>query len=159
MAQAASSGSTIDIQVAYSATLRGCDVVFNGTDFALDATPASVLLLSLLAGRRAAPVDTRPTPVPDWWTPSSSTARAGYPGDALAPSGALAGSRLWELERRLADDQARQDCQDYIAEALTPLETQRGYAMQIAVEYVAPQILGYRVRAGSTTIQLKKALG
>ncbi len=151
-------GTPIDIQVAYDAQLGCCDVVFNGTDFALDETPASVLLLSLLNERRAHPDDTWPQPVPDWANPNSLNARRGWVGDALDPNGQRAGSRLWELDRRLEDEQTRSDCQAYLVEALEPLEAQRNYALQIAVSWVASGILGYRVRAGNTAVSLKKAL-
>ncbi|WP_298283128.1 phage GP46 family protein [Acidocella sp.] len=144
--------------MAYSATLRGCDVVYAGSDFVLDATPASVLLISLLNNRRAHTDDTWPAPVPDWANPSSLTARGGWCGDALDPSGNLAGSRLWEAERRVANEETRQDVQDYVVEAVQPLESWRGYALRMATQYLAPTILAYRVQAGSTTVQLTKAL-
>ncbi len=147
----------VDISLAYNPTLRCCDVVFNGTDFALDTTPASAMLFSILADRRAKPDDVLPTPVPDWKEPASFTARGGYPGDALSPTGTLTGSRMWLLTRRLADEQTRVDAENYIAEAVQWLEDVRGLALQLMVRYVAPEILGYRLRAGDTTISLQQA--
>ncbi len=151
-------GTLVDAALIYDPTLRALDAVFTGTDFGLDETPASVLLGSLLVDRRAHPDDTWPAPVPDWANPSSFNARRGWVGDALDPSGRLVGSRLWELDRRDNSEQTRSDCQDYLVEALTPLETVRGYAIQINVAWEKPQILGYSVTVGATTIQLKKAL-
>lgn len=148
----------VDIALAYDPVRRGCDVVFNGTDFALDATPASAMLMSVCADRRAKPDDSLPSPVDDWATPNSFTARRGYPGDALDPAGALTGSRMWLLERRLADEQTRVDAENYLAEACGWLETVRNLAVQITVRWVAPQILGFRVVAGNTALQLRKAL-
>ncbi|MDE3106518.1 MAG: phage GP46 family protein, partial [Acidobacteriota bacterium] len=146
-------GTRIDAALAYDPTLRALDTVFDGTDFVLDETPASVLLGSLLVDRRAHPDDTWPQPVPDWANPSSLNARKGWVGDALDQNGLLAGSRLWELDRRLSVEQTRSDCQDYLVEAVQPLESQRGYAIKIQVDWEMPQILGYSVTVGSTTIQ------
>ncbi len=151
-------GTRIDAAMTYDPSFRALDAVFDGHDFVLDETPASVLLHSLLVDRRAHPDDTWPTPVPDWANPSSLNARKGWVGDALDLNGQLVGSRLWELDRRLADEQTRSDCQDYLVEAVQPLEAQRGYAIQIQVAWELPQILGYSVTVGSTTIQLKKAM-
>jgi phage gp46-like protein len=149
----------MDIALAYNPAIRGCDVVFNGTDFALDSTPASAMLFSLLANRRAAPDDKVSTQVTTPLAPQSFTARGGYPGDALDQTGQLAGSRLWLLQRALADEQTRIDAQNYVAEALSWLETVRGQAVQIAVRWFAPDILAYRAIAGATTLQLKQAVG
>lgn len=147
-------GTPVDIQVAYDPDTHELDVVFNGTDFALDETPGSVLLLSLLTDRRAHPDDTWPVAVPDWANPSSFTARRGAVTDSLDPMGYLAGSRMWELHRRLMDAQTPNDAQDYIVESVQPLETLRGYALQVEVKEVTQTILGYRVRCGSTTVQI-----
>ena len=152
-------GDVIDIALTYDNAARDLDVVFNGVDFEIDPTPASVLLHSLVVRRRAHPDDPWPASVPDWANPSSFTARGGWVGDALDPNGWLVGSRLWELDRRLADDQTRSDCQDYLVEALAPLETSRGYAIAVQTGWEMPQILGYSVTVGSTTLQLQKAFG
>lgn len=151
-------GTAIDIQLAYNATLRVCDVVFDAPDFSLDETPASVLLFSVLANRRAKQDDVLPFPVPDWADPNTFNARRGSALDALDPAGALAGSRLWLVERALADEATRQAVENYLAEAVGPLEQARGYALQIVVRYLSGTILGYGVRAGATNIEFKKAL-
>ena len=152
-------GTVFDAAIVYDPHLRALDAVFNGVDFEIDTTPASVLLHSLLVNRRAHPDDPWPPEVPDWANPSSLTARGGWVGDALDPTGQLVGSRLWELDRRLADEQTRSDCQDYLVEALTPLETSRGYAISVQTGWEASQILGYGVTVGSTNLQLRKAFG
>ena len=148
----------MDIALAYNQTNRCCDVVFTGTDFGLDYTPASAMLMSVCANRRAKPDDVVPTVVTNWATPQSFTARGGYPGDALDPTGALIGSRLWLVQRALADQQTLTDVQNYLAESLAWLESIRGFAVQIAVRWVAPQILRFRARAGNTVLQLQKAV-
>lgn len=147
-----------DAALTYDLAQDGLDAVFNGADFAIDTTPASVLLHSLMVQRRAHPDDVWPAPVPDWSHPDTLSARGGWVGDMLDELGRRVGSRLWELDRRLANEQTRADCQDYLVEALAPLEQTRGYAIKIAATWSAPQTLSASVTAGSTTIQLKKAL-
>lgn len=148
----------MDIALAYNPATKSCDVVFNGTDFALDATPASAMLFSILAKRRAGPDDALPTPMADWANPSSLNARGGWCGDALDTTGQLVGSRTWLLSRRKADEATRLDCETYLAQGLAWLESARGYAIQLVVRYVAPGILGYRARAANTTVALELAV-
>ncbi len=147
----------MDIALAYNPALKCCDVVFNGTDFALDTTPASAMLFSLLARRRAKPDDVVPSPVRDWAHPHSLNARGGWAGDALDKNGQLSGSLLWLYERALASEETRNGVEAAVAEAVGWLETIRGLALQISVGYVKPQILGYRVRAGNTAVALSMA--
>lgn len=150
-------GASFDAALTYDATQGGLDAVFSGADFAIDTTPTSILLHALLVERRAHLDDTWPEPVPDWSNPTTLMARRGWVGDALDAQGRLVGSRLWELDRRLANEQTRADCQNYLVEALTPLEQSRGYAVSVQVGRYVGQLLGYSVTAGTTTIQLKKA--
>jgi phage gp46-like protein len=151
-------GAPVDVMLAFNPALGCCDVVFNGTDFALDTTQASAVLFSLLANRRASADDILPTPVPDWQAPQSFFARQGYPGDALSPSGTFTGSKLWLYERSLANEATRQGVEAAVADAVGWIESVRGNAVQVLVRYIAPQLLGYRVRIGKTIISLTKAL-
>lgn len=150
---------TIDIALGYDPVRRRCDVVFNGTDFATDSTPASAMLFSVLADRRARPDDVLPTPVPDWSNPSSFTARRGYPGDALDPNGQLTGSRIWLFVRGKQNEATRVGVQDAIAEAVQWLNTGRSLALQLTVRWVRKGILGYVLKAGRTTIQITGPAG
>ncbi len=150
-------GAPVDVMLQYDASLGCCDVVFNGVDFALDATPASAMLMTLLAKRRAHPDDVLPNSVPDWHAPSQFNARGGWCGDALDPAGARVGSRMWVFSRRLADEQTRVDIENCLVEAMAWLESVRGLALQVTVRWVAAQFLGYQVRAGGTVLALKKA--
>ncbi len=159
ISSSSASSTRFDDMLVFSPKMGGLDAVFDGADFARDYTPASILLASLLVHRRAHPDDTWPPVVLDWANPSSLSARGGWVGDALDVNGQLSGSRLWELDRRLADEQARSDCQDFVVEAVGPLEKQRGYALRVQTGYIAPQILGYSITEGSTTVQLSKVLG
>lgn len=151
-------GVSFDAALTYDPAQGGVDAVFTGTDFAIDTTPASVLLHSLIVERRAHPDDAWPAPVPDWSNPATLTARRGWVGDMLDAFGRRVGSRLWELDRRLADEQTRADCQNYLVEALGPLEQSRGYAVKVQVGRFEGQRLPYSVTAGATIIQITKAL-
>jgi hypothetical protein len=156
-----------DVAIAYNQELRCCDVVFNGRDFALDETPASAMLFSVLAQRRARPDDVVPTVVTDWSEPSSLTARGGTPCDALDPNGQLSGSRVWlyvrspasPLPDNLAGEATRQGIETAIAESVSWLETIRGFALSLRVRYVAASMIGFRLRAGNTAVQLKLPVG
>jgi phage gp46-like protein len=151
----------MDIALQYNPALRCCDIALNaaGTDFAVDNTPASAMLMSLLADRRAQAGDVLPVLVPDWSEPVSLTARRGYPGDALDATGQLTGSRLWLYDRALADEETRQGVEQAVAQAVQWLETVRGFALTVLVRWVAPQILGYRVQAGNTVVELSQSVG
>jgi phage gp46-like protein len=152
----------VDIQLAYDPVNRRCDVVFNGRDFALDATPASAMVMSLFADRRAAPDDNIADAVPDWANPSSLVARRGWCGDFLSAAGGLVGSRLWLLGRRKTSEVTRQDAARYAAEAVAWLETARNLTAQVAADYIAQfatPTLGIRVRVGNTQVTLRRAMG
>jgi phage gp46-like protein len=151
-------GTAFDVQLAYNPNLHCCDVVFNGVDFAIDTTPVSAILMTLLSKRRAAPDEQVPAPVLEWSNPVQFNARGGYPGDALDPTGQLVGSGVWLFQRRLSDEQTRADFAAMLAADLAWLETARGLALQIEVAWVTKQMLGYRVTVGETTIQLKQVL-
>ncbi len=71
----------------------------------------------------------------------------------------MIGSRLWLLQRALADEQTLNDAQNYVAECVGWLESVRGMAVQIAVRWFAPGMFSFRVRAGNTVLQLQKAFG
>jgi phage gp46-like protein len=146
--------NTFDVALAYDPVNHRCDVVFNGQDFAIDRTPASAMLFSILADRRARPDDVLPTPVPDWSNPSSLTARRGWPGDALDPNGQLTGSRVWLYIRAKETVATRLGVQSAIAEATQWLTTQRGLALQLIVRWIRRGVLGYQLSAGRTTVQI-----
>jgi phage gp46-like protein len=148
-----------DIAFQYNPEARCCDVVFNGTDFAFDETPASAMLFSILAKRRANPDDTLPSPIDNWSEPASFTARGGTPCDALDQSGQLSGSRVWLYDRSDNSEETRQGVESAIAESVAWLETIRGLALSLRVRWVASQILGFKLQAGNTVLQLRQAIG
>lgn len=152
---------TVDIQLAYNPAIRRCDVVFNGRDFALDATPVSAALMSLLADRRAHPDDRIDDAVPDWSNPSTLVARRGCPTDFLSASGGYTGSRFWLLWGRKKTERTREAGESYAAECFRWLERARNLSVQVTVRWVDTldtPTLGLRARFGRTTIALTRAL-
>lgn len=148
----------VDIALAYHPTLLRCDMVFNGRDFALDGTQATAMLVSLGSDRRAHTDDELPDANADPANPASLTLRRGWPGDALDTQSRLVGSRLWLLLNAKATDATRKFCEQATAEAVDWLTTQRGLAVQVLVRWVRPGVLGIRVRAGASTLQLEQAV-
>ncbi len=151
----------VDIALAYDPINRRCDVVFNGSDFALDTTPASAVLMSTFADRRAHTDDPLTDAVPDWSNPSSLVARRGWCGDFLSAAGGLVGSRLWLLGRRKATEATRKDAEGYAVEAYAWLESSRNYAVQIVVRLVTTldtPAMGILVQVGRTKLSLQRAL-
>ncbi len=49
-----------DLALAYDPARHQCDLVYDGSDFVLDSTPATPMLMALLCRRRAQPADTVP---------------------------------------------------------------------------------------------------
>jgi phage gp46-like protein len=151
-------GTPVDIQVAYDPTRKGCDVVFNGTDFALDTTNVSAVLLSIFTDRRARPDDVLPDAVSDFADPQSFIARRGWCGDALDAQGRLGGSRSWLNSRAKEIEATRQAEETYLVEALQWIEDQRGAALQVKVRLPGKRILAFRIRVGKSTIMLNRTL-
>ena len=148
----------VEIALAYDPTLHRCDMVFNGRDFALDATPATAMLVSLGSDRRAHTDDDLPDSNADPANPASLSLRRGWPGDALDSQARLAGSRLWLLSSAQATEATRARAEQITAESLDWLSTQRGLSVAILVRWVRAGVLGIRVRAGASTIQLERSL-
>ncbi|MDA8049957.1 MAG: phage GP46 family protein [Rhodospirillales bacterium] len=152
----------MDIALLYDPVQRRCDVAFAGKDFVLDQTPASAMLMSLFADRRAHPDDEVPAGANLWSAPPSFVTRRGWCGDGLDPQGRFVGSRLWLLARRKESERTRQDAEGYVAEALDWLNTERNLAVQVTVRWQVPGpsgMLSIRVRAGETTLALQQAVG
>jgi phage gp46-like protein len=148
----------MDVALQYDPVTGCCDVAFDGRDFALDDTPASAMLFSILADRRARPDDVLPDTVPDYTAPSTLMARRGSPTDCLDPNGNFTGSRFWLFSRAKATEQTRQGIETAVAESVEWLETVRNLAVQVTVRWVKPGWAGIRVRAGKTTLSLVRAL-
>lgn len=149
-----------DITVVYDPQRKCGRLVFNGRDWALDATPESALLISLGSDRRAHADDK----LPDAYSltnpaqPGTLMARRGWVGDALDPLGRLIGSRWWIFQRQKAIEPVRKGIEDATAEAVGWLATGRGIAINIAVRWLRHGVLAVRVRAGNSTVALNMAV-
>ena len=148
----------LDIALSYNPTAQSCDMVFTGRDFALDPTPATAMLVSLGSDRRARPDDALPDDNADPLNPASLTLRRGWAGDALDAQARQIGSRLWLLTNAKATEATRKLAEQVTAEAMGWLATQRGLAISVLVRWVRPGVLGIRVQAGASALQLQRAV-
>ena len=146
----------IDTALAYDPVRRRCDLVFDGTDFVLDATPVTPMLTAVGLDRRAHPDDALPDPTPNTYSPAILNARRGWAGDALDPNGALSGSRMWLLNRAKEDEAVRQAAEGFLQEALEPLAKKRGWPMTIMVRWAAAGYLMWRATVGNVTLSISQ---
>ena len=150
----------MDIAVAYDPATRRCDLVFNGRDFARDATPLSAMLISLGTDRRARPDDA----LPDAFAatnpagPATLLGRRGWCGDAFDTVGRLIGSRLWLLAREKHTEQTRKRAEQIVAEAVAWLRIERGLVVEVTVRWINRTTLGFRVRSGAATAEINQVI-
>jgi len=157
LTSAASAGAAaLDIGLAYSAALGGCDLVFADGDIQVDTTPVTGMLMAIGCDARARPEDALPEDGSGWAQGAPlADLRRGWPGDALDAQGLPNGSRTWIFtERAKANEATRQGVEGAIGEALGRVGATYGCSMQRAVRWVAPGILGYRATAGKTVLNL-----
>jgi phage gp46-like protein len=144
----------LDIALVWDPTREGCDLVWNGGDFALDTTPVTNMLMALGCDRRARPTDVLPEPGAGWSVPAPGQPvplvdlRRGWAGDALDAQGLRTGSRLWLLVRAKQTEQTRKLAEGAAAEALAQVQAMLGTPVQLAVRWVAPGMLGIRAISG-----------
>lgn len=153
-----------DLALAYDPTSGRCNLVYDGRDFVLDSTPATPMLMALLARRRAHTDDVVPDSSPAApYAPSQLLARGGWPGDALDGQGRLTGSRLWLLAAAKATETTRRLAEDAAAEALEQVEADRGYSIAVQVSWSqnlpGGKVLLIQAAAGSTSVAVTQALG
>ncbi len=161
-AVAGATAGVLDVALDYDATRRGCDLIWNGGDFALDTTPVTNMLAALGSDRRAHPTDTLPDDGTPWATlPGAPLAdlRRGWAGDALDAQGRRAGSRLWLYVRAKMTEQTRKGVDSAAAEALAPVQSMLGVPIQLAVRQVGPTMLGLRATAGRAVVSLTQPVG
>ncbi len=152
----------VDVGLTYDPARGECDIAFARGDAVLDITPATPVLFSLLADRRALPTDALPDdPLPPAGAgvPVLTDRRRGWCGDALDPLGRRAGSRLWLLQRAKAGEQTRKLAETAAADALGWLRTERNLAVTVTVEWVRRQMLGIRVTAGTARVGIAQQVG
>ncbi len=149
----------VDIAMVYDPARRCADLAWSGGDFALDTTPATAMLIAIGSDRRARSDDTLPQTIDNPDAPVSLTARRGNPGDALDPQGRRTGSRLWLMHRAKHSEAERQRARGYLAEAMDAVGSAWGVATQVRTEWRDTATLVYLAQAGSTKVQLAKAVG
>ena len=89
-----------DLALSFDAASRRFDLVLDAAarNLALDATPASAMIMSVLCDRRARDDDDFPSPA-DPATPPLLDPKRGWVADFIDPLGRRLGSRLWPLRR------------------------------------------------------------
>ena len=155
---------TCDIAIRYDPAQGCCDLVYEGHGWQLDTTPATPMLVAIVAHRRANAEDTVPNPVASPLAPASLVARGGWPGDALDSQGRRTGSRLWLLSRAKATEQTRQLAGAYAGEGLEQVENDRGIAIALKAAWsnLKPpggKYLILTALAGETAVQVQQAIG
>lgn len=148
-----------DLRLVYNPVTRRCDHAFNGTDFELDFSPVTPLLLALGCERRAWPDDELPDAQSDVYAPTSMNPRRGWQGDALDARGRRIGSRLWLLQRRKHDELTRRLGATAIEEALNDFATANRLALSVGVRWVARNVLGMKIGVAGITIDLHRPVG
>ena len=152
----------LDIALDYDSARRGCDLIWTGSDFALDTTPVTNMLVALGADRRAHPTDTLPDTGAAWAAQPGAPlvdVRRGWAGDALDAQGRRTGSRLWLLQRAKATEQTRKLAESAAAEALTPVQAMLDVPMQLTVRWSDVTTLGLRAIAGGAAVSIPVAVG
>jgi phage gp46-like protein len=150
----------LDIALAYDTVNQRCDLVFNGTDFALDRTWQTPVLMCLGCDRRAHPDDELPQAV-DTLSPAAPfiNLKRGWAGDALDQNGELTGSRLWIMSRKKQLESTRQLAISIDKEALSPLWKRLGVALTITVQWLRRGVLVHRVQVGKQTVMVPQVVG
>lgn len=142
----------IDTALAYDPATRRCDLVFDGTDFVLDDTPATPVLTAIGLDRRARPDDELPDTTTDTYSPATLSRKRGWCLDFLDPLGRLVGSRMWLLKRRKQTEQTRLDAETYLREALEPLANARGWPISVTVRWMGQGLLAWRAAVGQVVV-------
>jgi phage gp46-like protein len=125
-------------------------------DLAIDETPIPAILLSVGLDRRAAADDPLPEGRSQFLAPVSYSERRGCAGDALDPSRAMTGSRLWLLDRAKQTETTRQLCQFWLQESLAWASKETGQPAEIEVQWIRDGVLGYRVQVQDASVSLTR---
>lgn len=150
----------LDIALSYDAASRRCDLVFTGTDFALDSSYVTPVLMSLANDRRAHADDDLPdTAAVVGDAPPFTNPRRGWAGDALDVRNERTGSRLWVLARAKQTETTRRLAQAIDAEALGWLSDRLGLDVTIAVEWVRRNVLGHQIKIAGQAIRYNQVVG
>jgi phage gp46-like protein len=151
--------TTLDCALSYDPVRRRCDLVFDGTDFALDDTPVTPVLTAVLLDRRAHTDDVLPATPRSGYAPAALNARRGWAGDAIAASdGDLVGSRMWIVGFGKQDEPTRLLAEGALREKLEPLANARNWPMSVLVQWVRQNFLGWRIVVGPATLNFNTAV-
>lgn len=135
-----------DLALVYDPATRRCDLqLTDEADLAVDETPATPMLITIGSDRRARPDDELPSGISELNQPVSFVERRGWAGDALDLSYRLIGVRLWLLERAKQTEITRRMCEEWLKEGFAWVREETGKSAAIEVQWVRPQVLGYRV--------------
>ncbi len=150
----------LDFALRYDPMTRTCDFATAGGDIALDATPATPMLIALGCDRRARPDDV----LPDDSRPAADTLtvlgrRRGWVGDALDRLGRRIGCRLWLLARAKQTEETRLRAIAYAEEGLGRWSEEHAIPVAVEAQWLGRNLLGLRVTAGRTMIELRQAVG
>jgi phage gp46-like protein len=150
----------LDIALAYNPAIAGCDVVFNGTDFAVDTTFATPVFMALGCQRRAHPDDALPSARTQFAAQVSPlNPERGWAGDFIDPLGELTGSRQWILQGMKHLESTRALAISIDTEALTPLSKRYGISIEIDVQWLNKNTLAHRYVVGGQKIVLPQVVG
>ena len=146
-----------DLALTFDPESRRCDLTLgDDLDLVLDTTPVSAMLVSIGLDRRADIDDPLPEGRSQFLSPASFSERRGAIADAFDASGSLTGSKLWLLERAKETETTRLLCEFWLEEALDWAAEVTGRPAEIEVEWIRPEVLGFRVLVEDTSISLTK---
>lgn len=147
----------LDLALVYDPDTRRADLVLGADgDFVLDETPATPMLISFGANRRARDDDELPGGTPAL---ADFTARGGWPGDALDVAYRRTGSRLWLLRRAKETELTRLMAEEWTKEAFSWAEEATGEPADITVWWVRKAVLGIRVVVDGREMTLSQRVG
>lgn len=149
---------TSDLKLRFDGRGFTCDLEIVDGDLALDATPATPMLVSLGTDRRALPDDRLPDGAGPLTSPSSWTARRGWVGDCLSRAGRRIGSRLWQLCREHDDEATRRRADAYAREALAWARRDFDITPEIDVSWARAGLLQIRAYIDGRSVVLRRAL-
>lgn len=146
-----------DLALTYDPESRRCDLTLgDDLDLVLDTTPVSAMLVSIGLDRRADVDDPIPEGRSQFLAPASFSERRGGIADAFEASGALSGSKLWLLERAKETETTRLLCEFWLEEALSWAVEVTGQPAEIEVEWLRPEVLGFRVLIEDASLSMAK---